>query len=64
MADNLRTMTNRAKDLGVPEKKLEDAVKAAGIKSDAKRATKWPVRLNGNSRSRLKRLDFYNLEAF
>ena len=36
-ADDLKTATNWAKDLGVPEKKLKDAFKAAGIEPDAKK---------------------------
>ena len=37
MADDLKTAGNWAKELGVPEKKLKDAIKAAGIKPDAKK---------------------------
>ena len=35
--DDLRTAANWAKDLGVPEKKLKDALKTAGIEPDAKK---------------------------
>jgi len=37
MADDLKTAGNWAKELGVPEKKLKDAIKAAGIQPDAKK---------------------------
>jgi hypothetical protein len=37
MADDLKTAANWAKELGVPEKKLKDALKAAGIEPDAKK---------------------------
>jgi len=37
VADDLKTAANWAKDLGVPEKKLKDALKAAGIEPDAKK---------------------------
>jgi hypothetical protein len=37
MADDLKTAANWAKELGVPEKKLKDAIKAAGIEPDAKK---------------------------
>ena len=35
--EDLKSATNWAKELGVPEKKLKDALKAAGIKPDAKK---------------------------
>ncbi|MFZ4513057.1 MAG: hypothetical protein ACOYNX_05450 [Geothrix sp.] len=35
--EDLKSATNWAKELGVPEKKLKDALKAAGIEPDAKR---------------------------
>lgn len=34
---DLKTAAGWAKDLGVPEKKLKDAIKAAGIEPDAKK---------------------------
>ncbi len=34
---DLKTAAAWAKDLGVPEKKLKDALKAAGIEPDAKK---------------------------
>lgn len=37
MADDLKSAASWAKDLGVPEKKLKDALKAAGIEPDAKK---------------------------
>lgn len=37
MADEMKTAANWAKELGVPEKKLKDAIKAAGIQPDAKK---------------------------
>ncbi|WP_306590105.1 hypothetical protein [Geothrix sp. 21YS21S-4] len=37
MADDLKTAVNWAKELGVPEKKFKDALKAAGIAPDAKK---------------------------
>ncbi len=37
MADDLKTATNWAKELGVPEKKFKDALKTAGIAPDAKK---------------------------
>lgn len=37
MTDDLKTAGNWAKDFGVPEKKLKDAIKAAGIEPDAKK---------------------------
>ena len=37
MAEDLKTAANWAKDLGLPEKKLKDAFKAAGIEPDAKK---------------------------
>lgn len=37
MAEELKTAANWAKDLGVPEKKLKEALKAAGIEPDAKK---------------------------
>ena len=37
MADDLKTAANWAKELGVPEKKLKDAIKTAGIEPDAKK---------------------------
>jgi hypothetical protein len=36
-AEDLKTAANWAKELGVPEKKLKDALKAAGIEPDAKK---------------------------
>lgn len=37
MADDLKTAAAWAKDLGVPEKKLKDAIKALGLEPDAKK---------------------------
>ncbi|HEY3270049.1 MAG TPA: hypothetical protein VGJ89_02445 [Geothrix sp.] len=37
MAEDLKTAAAWAKDLGVPEKKLKDALKATGIEPDAKK---------------------------
>lgn len=37
MADDLKTAAAWAKDLGVPEKKLKDAIKVLGIEPDAKK---------------------------
>ena len=37
MADDLKTIANWAKELGVPEKKLKDAVKALSLTPDAKK---------------------------
>ena len=37
MADDLMTAANWAKELKVPEKKLKDAIKAAGLEPDAKK---------------------------
>jgi hypothetical protein len=37
MAGELMTAGNWAKELGVPEKKLKDALKAAGIEPDGKK---------------------------
>ncbi len=37
MADDLKTLANWAKELGVPEKKLKEGVKAAGLEPDAKK---------------------------
>jgi hypothetical protein len=37
MADELKTATVWAKELGVPEKKLKDAIKAAKIEPDQKK---------------------------
>jgi len=37
VAEDLKTAANWAKDLGVSEKKLKDALKAAGIEPDAKK---------------------------
>ena len=37
MAEDLKTAANWAKDLGVPEKKLKDAFKVAGIEPDGKK---------------------------
>ncbi len=37
MADDLKTAANWAKELSVPEKKLKDAIKAAGIEPDSKK---------------------------
>lgn len=36
-AEDLKTAAAWAKDLGVPEKKLKDAIKALGIAPDAKK---------------------------
>ena len=36
-AEDLKTAAAWAKELGVPEKKLKDALKAAGLEPDAKR---------------------------
>jgi len=35
--EDLRSITNWAKELGLPEKKLKDAVKAAELQPDSKR---------------------------
>ncbi|GLH68095.1 hypothetical protein [Geothrix edaphica] len=37
VAEGMKTAANWAKELGVPEKKLKDAFKAAGIEPDAKK---------------------------
>ncbi len=37
MPDELRTAGNWAKELGVPEKKLKDGIKAAAVQPDAKK---------------------------
>jgi len=37
MADDLKTIANWAKELGIPEKKLKAAVQAAAIPPDAKK---------------------------
>jgi len=37
MADDLKTATAWAKDLAIPEKKLKDALKLAGLAPDAKK---------------------------
>jgi len=37
MADELKTIGNWAKELGLSEKKLKDAVKASGIEPDQKK---------------------------
>lgn len=37
MADDLKTIANWAKELGVSDKKLKDAVKAAAIEPDQKK---------------------------
>lgn len=37
MAEDLKTATNWAKDLNVPEKKLKEAIKAQNIKPDSKK---------------------------
>lgn len=37
MADDLKTLANWAKELGLSEKKLKDAVKTAGLEPDAKK---------------------------
>jgi hypothetical protein len=37
MADDLKTIANWAKELALPEKKLKDAVKLAGLEPDAKK---------------------------
>ena len=37
MADELKTASNWAKELAIPEKKLKDALKLAGLEPDAKK---------------------------
>jgi hypothetical protein len=37
MAEDLKTATNWAKELAIPEKKLKDAIKLAGLEPDAKK---------------------------
>lgn len=37
MSEDMRTIGNWAKELGIPEKKLKEAVKAAAIQPDAKK---------------------------
>lgn len=37
MSEEMKSIANWAKELGVPEKKLKDAVKSAAITPDAKR---------------------------
>ena len=37
MADDLKTSTAWAKELGVPEKKLKEAIKLMGLEPDAKK---------------------------
>jgi hypothetical protein len=37
MADELKTIGNWAKELGVAEKKLKEAIKSSGIEADAKK---------------------------
>ncbi|HJW72849.1 MAG TPA: DUF3606 domain-containing protein [Geothrix sp.] len=37
MPEELKTAANWAKELGVPEKKLKDAIKAVGLEPDAKK---------------------------
>lgn len=37
MAEELKTAANWAKELGVSEKKLKDAIKAGGIQPDGKK---------------------------
>jgi len=37
MAEDLKTAGNWAKELGIPDKKLKDALKAAGLAPDAKK---------------------------
>jgi hypothetical protein len=37
MADEMKTASNWAKELGIPEKKFKDAIKAAAIQPDAKK---------------------------
>lgn len=37
MPDELKTAANWAKELGLPEKKLKDAMKTANIQPDAKK---------------------------
>jgi hypothetical protein len=37
MADDLKTAANWAKELGLPEKRLKDALKLAGLEPDAKK---------------------------
>ncbi len=37
MAEELKTIANWAKELGLPEKKLKEAVKAAAIEPDQKK---------------------------
>jgi len=39
MAEDLKTVANWAKDLALPEKKLKDALKAAGLEPDVKKGT-------------------------
>ena len=42
MADDLKTAGNWAKELNVPEKKLKDAIKAAGIEPDGEKGA-WSL---------------------
>lgn len=37
MAEDLKSIANWAKELGISEKKLKDAIKAAGIEPDGKK---------------------------
>jgi hypothetical protein len=37
MTDDLKTAANWAKELALPEKKLKDALKAAGLEPDARK---------------------------
>lgn len=37
MGEEFKTATNWAKELGLPEKKLKDAIKAAKVEPDAKK---------------------------
>lgn len=37
MAEDLKTAGNWAKELGIPDKRLKDALKAAGLQPDAKK---------------------------
>ncbi len=37
MSDDMKTIGNWAKELGIPEKQLKEAVKAAAIQPDAKK---------------------------
>ncbi len=37
MADDMKTLANWAKEMGVPDKKLKEAAKAANLQPDAKK---------------------------